>query len=117
MNSTFTVLNMPANTPNEEAILAQLGDAKPVIIYVDAQEIGELYVGKASPNKFAQYLLSKFKDTKHVPVEGADILRLAHGQVVKFKEPPEKGTFAYCWLPENYFSLMEKAGAFKQNLF
>jgi hypothetical protein len=80
---------------------------KPVVIRVDAQEIGALTVTGTSPVGYMQYLLSRFK-AAGVPVEGILSLRLAHGVVLRFKRNPP-GAFLYIWLPEELWARMRRA--------
>jgi hypothetical protein len=86
----------------------QSDSQQPVVVKVDAQEIGTLHVTGTTPTGYMQYLLSKFKEAG-VPVEGALSLKLAHGVVLRFKRSPP-GMFLYIWLPEELWDRMRQAG-------
>ena len=77
--------------------------AVPIVVSLDAQEIGRLYAYSPSPYHFMQELLRKFK-AAGAPVEGVLKLRLAHGAVVKVKQQPGqmKMSFDYMWLPAQH---------------
>ena len=82
---------------------------KPVVVWLDAQDLGVLYSQRTTPNEFNQYLLRKLRDAG-APVEGQAILKLAHGAVAKVKPDPllhEMG-FRYIWLSEEYVEVIAR---------
>jgi hypothetical protein len=86
-------------------------EPKPMVVTLDAQEIGALYAARATPWDFNQNLLSKFK-AAGAPVEGVLELKLAHGQVYKMKDDllQRPGIFTYAWLSEGYCAALDEAG-------
>jgi len=99
----------PLPKPPSTEELNQAG--QPVVVTMDAQEIGALFAVKTTPYDFMQHLLAKFK-AAGAPVEGKLRLAVAHGQVYKMKDDlySKPGTFTYVWLPQPYCDALEAQG-------
>jgi hypothetical protein len=74
---------------------------QPIIIAVDAQDIGRLYANKANPRKYNQFLMELFRQAG-APVEGILDLKFKHGAMARFIKEAKPGVFHYAWLPENW---------------
>ena len=85
----------------DTAQLLEQVEEKPVVIELDAQEIGALYAARTNPDDFRQYILQKFK-AAGVRVEGSLYLRLAYGEIARFRAEQQPGKFHYVFLPEAY---------------
>lgn len=104
------IINITPSNDAERKLMAGLGPWKPVVITLDAQEIGALYKANGGPPAFLQYLLNKFK-AEGVPVEGVLTKKLAHGKVFKVKQSPRgPGFFDYMWLPDSYVDKINSMG-------
>ena len=81
--------------------LNQAGE--PVVITLDAQDIGALTMARVTPYEFAQNLLIRFKEAG-APIEGTFHFKALHGAVFKMKDDLLKkpGIFTYIWLPQPY---------------
>ena len=86
-------------------------DGLPVVITLDAQEIGALYAARATPYAFNQHLLEKFK-AAGAPVEGVLELKMSHGQVFKMKDDlyNRPGAFTYMWVNDQYAKALSEGG-------
>lgn len=84
---------------------------QPVIVTLDAQEIGRLAVEiGANPHAFMQTLLERFKQLG-VPVEGMLRLRLACGRIYRMKTSPRGiGFFSYMWCDAQHCAALDSAG-------
>lgn len=83
---------------------------KPILVTLDAQEIGVLTVTKVTPYGFIQYLLAKLKQ-QGGPVEGVLDLRITHGRMLRIKESAQgKGFFDYLWLPDFWLQAINDMG-------
>jgi hypothetical protein len=88
--------------------LIEQAEEKPVVIALSAQEIGALHAARTNPDDFRQYLLQKFK-AAGVRVEGTLYLRLAYGEIARFRKEAQPGVFHYVFLPESHaYALREK---------
>jgi hypothetical protein len=82
----------------------------PIVVQIDAQEIGLMYATRTTPYEFAQYLLSKLRAVGG-PVEGTLRLSLTHGGLYKMRESPDgPGCFDYTWLPPAWQTAMNEQG-------
>ena len=83
----------------------------PVVVTLDAQDIGRMYAAGQGPYAFMQELLARMKQ-HGAPVEGTLRLRLAHGAVVKVKPDPgqQDAFFRYMWLPDEHVQALAVAG-------
>jgi hypothetical protein len=83
--------------------------AKPIVVSVDAQELGMLAAMHTSPYGYQQYILAKLKESG-APVEGVLDLRLAHGKLARVKNSiMGKGQFDYMWVPDYFWEAMQQA--------
>jgi len=96
-------------TREETDAALQSMEERPIMIALDAQEIGRMWATKTSPTAFNQYLLEKFR-AAGAPVEGVLKLTLAHGRLARLKpemNAPQDG-FRYMWLPDAWATAMIK---------
>lgn len=88
----------------------ELSKEQPILVTLDAQEIGVLTVSGTSPYDFIQYLLAKLKQNGG-PVEGVLDYKLAHGRLLRIKESAQgKGFFDYMWLPDSWLAAINELG-------
>ena len=93
---------------SQQDLFAQV-DEKPIVIAVDAQEIGALHAAKTNPDEFNQFLLQKFK-AAGAPVEWSPRgLKFAHGEMARFRKEKQPGVFHYAWLPTDYAVTVREA--------
>jgi hypothetical protein len=83
----------------------------PVVLTVDAQDIGRFYANHATPYEYNQYLLSRFKDLG-VPIEGMLRHKLVMGAIAKVRPDPgmQDGFVRYIWLPIETMEVLARAG-------
>jgi hypothetical protein len=93
-----------------QAAAAQILHEEPIMITIDAQEIGVCWKNKLTPTAFNQFLLENFK-AAGAPVEGVINLKLARGKVCKMKSHPRgPGFFGYLWLSDEAWSMVDTYG-------
>jgi hypothetical protein len=81
---------------------------KPVCVALHAQEIGRLYADRVTPFEYMQGLLYRLREAG-APVEGTNILRLAHGKVFKLRQSNlGRAWVSYLWLPEEKVAELEQ---------
>ena len=78
----------------------------PIVVTIDAQVIGALYASRTSPYEFNQFLMQELKSAG-APIEGTLRLRPSHGKVGRVKTSIEKGHFAYFWISDEHWALIQ----------
>lgn len=83
---------------------------KPIVVTLDAQEIGYLYVGRATPYDYQQYYLRKLKNAG-APIEGLVHLRPSYGVICRVKESIQgPGHFDFMWVPPAWAAAINQSG-------
>lgn len=84
---------------------------QPILITIDAQEIGQLYASKTNPFEFIQYLLAKLKVRAPNLVEGVLTLKLTQGRLLKVKDSIQGRHYSdYLWLHPTWLARLNEMG-------
>ena len=82
--------------------------SKPILVTVDAQDIGRLYASNTNPSAFRQYLIERLREAG-APVEWSPAgLKFKYGELAKFKRESEPGRFTYAWCPDTWVLRMKE---------
>jgi hypothetical protein len=83
----------------------------PMLVTLDANEIGALYAARTTPDGFVQHILEKLKARAPWLVEGQLRLRLKYGRIARVKDSAQgKGFFDYLWLSPAYIEKLNEMG-------
>jgi hypothetical protein len=84
---------------------------RPILVTLDANEIGRLYADSTTPDGFVQYILTKLKARAPGLVEGTLRLRLKYGRIARVKDSVQgKGFFDYLWISPAYIAKLNEMG-------
>lgn len=109
-------LTIPAEYADRAATPEEINDAlgepdgpRPIVVRMDAQEIGTFTAMRFGPKDFEQAILLKLRDAG-APMEGDLNLKPAHGLVGKLKGDFSDTFFLYVWVPEAWVDRLRVMG-------